>query len=185
MHVRVLPQVDGREVEAEYVGGAPLRRYDLATQTQTGQPFYLGMTSYCPFEFAGEADAMGWDGTFLADLKIAVSEACSNVVMHAYEGADGPLELTGWVDGDAVTFVVTDRGSGISPRLQTPAAGLGLGLPLMAALSDGMEVVTRSCGGTELRMRFSLRTSTHPDDQSTGADDSARSPASSHFSTTL
>jgi serine/threonine-protein kinase RsbW len=106
---------------------------------------------------SGIADAMGWDGTFLADLKIAVSEACSNVVMHAYEDGDGPLELTGWVEGDAVTFVVTDRGSGISPRLQTGAAGLGLGLPLMAALSDEVEVRSPPGGPTEVRMTFRIR----------------------------
>lgn len=46
-----------------YVGGASLRRYDLATQAQIGQPYYLGMTSSCPQEFDGEADAMGWDVT--------------------------------------------------------------------------------------------------------------------------
>ena len=88
---------------------------------------------------------------------IAVSEACSNVVMHAYEDGDGPLELTGWVEDDAVTFVVTDRGSGISPRLQTGAAGLGLGLPLMAALSDEVEVRSPPGGPTEVRMTFRIR----------------------------
>jgi hypothetical protein len=64
-------QICQRAVSAYwYVGGAYLRRYDLATQTQIGQPYYLGMTSSCPYAFDFQAEAMGWDVT--ADGKTLV-----------------------------------------------------------------------------------------------------------------
>jgi hypothetical protein len=60
-----------------------------------------------------------------------------------------------------------------------------MGLALIAGISDGMEVVKRSGGGTEVRMRFTLRPAEPSGDHWRGSDDSATSPASSNFSTTL
>jgi serine/threonine-protein kinase RsbW len=105
---------------------------------------------------AGMADALDFDPTVLADMKMAVTEACTNVVVHAYDGAsdEGLLEIDLVADEEGLTVVVRDEGLGIKPRATRSAPALGLGLPLIAALSDAFEVRGSSRGGTEVRMTF-------------------------------
>jgi len=108
---------------------------------------------------AGMADALAFDQGVLADMKMAVTEACTNVVVHAYadDGSDGTadtLQVDLLADELGLTVVVRDRGSGIRPRAARTTPALGLGLPLIAALSDAFEVRGSSGGGTEVRMTF-------------------------------
>src|ERR1700735_5750049 len=74
---------------------------------------------------AGVAELIGLDPELLDDLKTAVSEACNNVVMHAYEGETGPLGVRMYIDPEAIQVVVLDHGSGRPPR--PPAARPGRG----------------------------------------------------------
>ena len=102
----------------------------------------------------GVADALDFDASVLADMKMAVTEACTNVVVHAYEG-DGTLEVEMLTGEDGLTIVVRDHGAGIQPRpARTSAPALGLGLPLIAALSDAFELRGSTGTGTEVRMTF-------------------------------
>jgi serine/threonine-protein kinase RsbW len=102
----------------------------------------------------GVADALDFDASVLADMKMAVTEACTNVVVHAYED-DGLLEVEMVAGDDGLTIVVRDHGSGIQPRpARTGAPALGLGLPLIAALSDAFELRGSAGVGTEVRMTF-------------------------------
>ena len=97
---------------------------------------------------AGMADALAFDAAVLADMKMAVSEACTNVVVHAYESSDGILEVDMSADDSGLTILVRDHGSGIQPHAtrtrDVPA--LGLGLPLIAALSDSFELRGSAAG---------------------------------------
>jgi anti-sigma regulatory factor (Ser/Thr protein kinase) len=106
---------------------------------------------------AGMADALDFDPTVLADMKMAVSEACTNVVVHAYGGDTGVLEVDMRADHAGLTIHVRDHGTGIQPRAtRTPdVPALGLGLPLIAALSDAFELRGSAGHGTEVRMTFS------------------------------
>jgi serine/threonine-protein kinase RsbW len=111
----------------------------------------------------GVASAMGLVDPLLADVKMAVSEACANVVIHAYGEGAGPMEVE-LQPGDAtLTVVVRDRGNGVRPRLDPEGTNLGLGLPLMAALCDEVEV-RHGDGepGTEVRMAFQLARESSP-----------------------
>jgi serine/threonine-protein kinase RsbW len=105
---------------------------------------------------AGMADALDFDAAVLADMKMAVSEACTNVVVHAYDDSDGVLEVDMTADDAGLTIRVRDYGSGIQPQInrsrEVPA--LGLGLPLIAALSDAFELHGSAGQGTEVRMTF-------------------------------
>ena len=102
---------------------------------------------------SGLADVNGWGSTFLTDAKIAVSEASTNVVVHAYpDGVLGTLSVMMTLDGDRLVVVVRDQGVGISPRLNDRSAGLGLGMPLMAALSSEVHVKSTDGGHTEVTM---------------------------------
>lgn len=105
---------------------------------------------------AGVADALVFDPAVLADMKMAVTEACTNVVVHAYgEQDDGTLEVEMLADDAGLTIVVRDQGSGIQPRpTRRDAPALGLGLPLIAALSDAFELRGGGDSGTEVRMTF-------------------------------
>jgi serine/threonine-protein kinase RsbW len=113
---------------------------------------------------AGMADALDVDAVVLADMKMAVSEACTNVVVHAYEESDGMLEVEMSADDVGLTIRVRDHGRGIQPQVkqarEVPA--LGLGLPLIAALSDTFEVQGTAGQGTEVRMRFTYARDSDP-----------------------
>jgi serine/threonine-protein kinase RsbW/stage II sporulation protein AB (anti-sigma F factor) len=92
------------------------------------------------------------------DVRLAVSEAVTNAVLHGYEkGAPGQIRVALTVDWPTseLRLVVTDDGMGMNPRPDSP--GLGLGLPMIAALTQTMEVRTPAAGqGTELCMTFGL-----------------------------
>jgi len=104
---------------------------------------------------AGMADALDFDAAVVADMKMAVSEACTNVVVHAYDDSVGLLEVDIRAEEDGLTIVVRDHGSGIQPRpTRRDVPALGLGLPLIAALSDSFELRGSVGDGTEVRMTF-------------------------------
>jgi anti-sigma regulatory factor (Ser/Thr protein kinase) len=113
---------------------------------------------------AGVADALDFDASVLADMKMAVTEACTNVVVHAYDD-DGMLEVEMLAGEDGLTIVVRDHGAGIQPRPhRSGAPALGLGLPLIAALSDAFELRGSAGTGTEVRMTFSYARHSDPAD---------------------
>ncbi|HWC26551.1 MAG TPA: ATP-binding protein [Solirubrobacteraceae bacterium] len=105
--------------------------------------------------FGGFAEAVSVDEQTLADIKLAITEACTNVVMHAYEDhEDGDLEVDATIDDDRLMVVIRDNGRGIVPRPDSP--GLGLGLPLIATLAETLELGTDIAERTEVRMTFRL-----------------------------
>jgi serine/threonine-protein kinase RsbW len=111
---------------------------------------------------AGVADALDFDPSVLADMKMAVTEACTNVVVHAYD-EEGMLEVEMLAAEDGLTIVVRDHGSGIQPRpARSGAPALGLGLPLIAALSDSFELRGSAGVGTEVRMTFAYARESDP-----------------------
>jgi len=104
--------------------------------------------------FGGLGDALDVSDHALADVKLAVTEACTNVVVHAYPDDDpGPMVVRAHVEPEALTIVVSDQGRGILPRPDSP--GLGLGLPLIATLASSLELGTND-DETEVRMTFVL-----------------------------
>jgi len=103
----------------------------------------------------GVGDALGVDAELLADVRLAVSEACANVVVHAYRGVEeGLLDLEVRAVPGALDIVVRDQGRGMAPRADSP--GLGVGLPLIASLAETLELSSAPGGGTEVRMTFTL-----------------------------
>ena len=105
---------------------------------------------------SGLAEAVGMDPSQVADLKTVVTEACMNVVVHAYEESAGPLEVDASREGDALVIVVRDRGGGIRPRPDAHRESLRMGLPLIAALSTGFAISGGPGRGTEVTMRMAI-----------------------------
>ncbi|MGA9875895.1 MAG: ATP-binding protein [Solirubrobacteraceae bacterium] len=103
----------------------------------------------------GLGEAFGVPEPKLSDIRLAVTEACANVVVHAYpEGREGPMEVSASVQGDELTVLVRDWGRGIMPRSDSP--GLGLGLSMIAALAEQVQLGHDSAEHTEVRMTFAL-----------------------------
>jgi serine/threonine-protein kinase RsbW len=103
----------------------------------------------------GLAEAVELDANDLHDIRTAVTEACNNVVQHAYGERGGPLEVEVWVAGNATDVVVRDRGSGIRPQIRTFQDGRsGLGIPLIQALAHRVQFTGAVGEGTEITMTF-------------------------------
>jgi serine/threonine-protein kinase RsbW len=104
----------------------------------------------------GVAELIELDTSDLYDIRTAVTEACNNVVLHAYEGGEGPLEVELRATQETIEVIVRDYGVGIKPRIR-PAedSALGIGLPLIQALVHSVEFSDAGeAGGTEVRMSF-------------------------------
>jgi anti-sigma regulatory factor (Ser/Thr protein kinase) len=104
---------------------------------------------------AGFAEAVELDANDLHDIRTAVTEACNNVVQHAYAEGEGPLEVEVRVVDSATDVVVRDRGSGIRPQIRTfqdPRSGLGI--PLIQALAHRVQFTGAVGEGTEITMTF-------------------------------
>jgi anti-sigma regulatory factor (Ser/Thr protein kinase) len=103
----------------------------------------------------GFADAFAVPESKLADIRLAVTEACANVVVHAYpDDEDGTMEVLASMHDGEMTVCVRDWGRGIRPRPDSP--GLGLGLSLIAALAETVQLGHDDAEHTEVRMTFSL-----------------------------
>ncbi len=106
----------------------------------------------------GLGDAFGVPEAKLSDIRLAVTEACANVVVHAYpDGQEGPMEILASKQADELTVLVRDWGRGIRPRPDSP--GLGLGLSLIAALAESVQLGHDREKHTEVRMTFALEES--------------------------
>ncbi len=103
---------------------------------------------------SGMAETVGVDGVDLNDIRTAVTEACNNVVLHAYEGEEGPLHVEVYLSADVVEVVVRDHGTGIKPHLRDEQSALGIGLSIIQALAPRVEFKDVAGGGTEVRMEF-------------------------------
>jgi serine/threonine-protein kinase RsbW len=106
---------------------------------------------------AGLAEEIGMDEPGLADLKTVVTEACMNVVVHAYRGEPGPLSVEASPDSEGLTVIVRDEGVGMRPRADDERPSLRLGLSLIAALSSSFAIAGGLDRGTEVTMRVPLR----------------------------
>jgi serine/threonine-protein kinase RsbW len=95
----------------------------------------------------GHADAIQFA------VSLAVTEACTNVVRHAYPETPGVLALSAWADDDHLVVEVLDDGVGIDGVANAePGTGLGLGLPLMYQLAD--TTIRSGDRGTHVELRF-------------------------------
>jgi serine/threonine-protein kinase RsbW len=108
-------------------------------------------------------------GPALDDVKAAVSEACNNVVRHAYGGDEGPMEVDIRIHPGELEVVVRDYGVGIGPRGgDDESAVRGIGLSVIEALTLRAEPRPNAVGqGVEMVMEFKIpggRSDSHPKD---------------------
>ena len=106
------------------------------------------------------ATRSGIAGETLEAVRLAVTEAVTNAVRHAYPDRTGAFHVTAAVTGNVLWVLVADDGCGHQTPSQRP--GLGWGLTLIANVSEEYVITQRATGGTEVRMRFPIRPAANP-----------------------
>ena len=102
------------------------------------------------------AEALQLPAHLVEDMRLAATEACTNVVRHAYaDGEPGPVEILIRPVGPTLQVIVADQGRGLGPS--NDSSGPGLGLPLIAALADGVQLERGATCGSRLAMSFDCR----------------------------
>jgi anti-sigma regulatory factor (Ser/Thr protein kinase) len=124
----------------------------------------------------GVAEAIGLDANDLDDIRTAVTEACNNVALHAYEDEEGPLEVEIYAAGGTFEVFVRDHGVGMQPSTREDQWIVGIGLPVIEALVQSVEFVGTAAGGTEVRMSFATpgARTLEPPDEAFGSIDGGR-----------
>jgi anti-sigma regulatory factor (Ser/Thr protein kinase) len=93
-------------------------------------------------------------------VRLASSEALTNVVQHAYGGGEGWIHVASAVTDDELWVLIADDGNGMRTRIRN--RGLGFGLAMIACVTDTFSLLKRSSGGTEMQMRFGLKSRKAP-----------------------
>jgi anti-sigma regulatory factor (Ser/Thr protein kinase) len=86
------------------------------------------------------------------DVRLAVTEACTNVVRHAYDGPGGIIDVLVRPTESRLEVMVSDTGRGIGPSVDR--SGPGLGLPMIAALADELSIDRSGDAGSTVAMSF-------------------------------
>lgn len=127
--------------------------------TLDARPENLALTRLA---LAGVAANAGAPREVVSDLKLAVTEACTNVIQHAYGGAGtGSIVVRFSGESGTIAIEVEDSGSGFEPGASPGGAGRngsgnGMGLMIIQVLTDELEIASTGAG-TRLRLvkRFS------------------------------
>ena len=115
---------------------------------------------------SGVAARMNFTIDEIEDIKISISEACTNVIQHAYEENLDPqkdiIDIKIYVDGDQLEIIVKDFGKGFDVSIvgtaeqkkkSTEKMGLGLGLTFIQSLMDHADFQSSEGKGTTIQMK--------------------------------
>jgi serine/threonine-protein kinase RsbW len=140
---------------AETNGNGPTVRLTIPARAE-----YITL---CRLALTGIARVRDLSDEVLADLKLALTEAASNSVRHAYSGDDdaGVVEISYELLSDRLVIEVTDDGAGFDPaEPDAPPEELsegGLGLAIIRAIADEVEIGKQADGkGSRLRFEKTL-----------------------------
>lgn len=133
--------------------GRDSKRGGLVALTIPARAEYVAL---CRLALTGLARTRALTPEVVADVKLALTEACSNSVRHAYEeGREGVVEVRYDLRDDRIAVEVTDEGSGFDAKVIERAEDTldegGLGLAIIRAVTDELEIGARPEGGSCLR----------------------------------
>ena len=140
-------------ISMEREGSVPGAGDGMVALTVPARPEFIALGRLA---LTGLARTRALSAEIVADLKLALTEACSNSVRHAYdEGREGVVEIVYELSDDRIAIQVTDDGSGFDPeileRAQEELDEGGLGIAIIRALTDELEIGARPEGGSRLR----------------------------------
>jgi serine/threonine-protein kinase RsbW len=121
-------------------------------ESHLATPDVIAPLRHAVADYASEA---GMTADRLDDIRLAVSEAVTNVVRHAYPGEQGQVHLTVRLVENELWVLVADDGCGLGVPSVDP--GLGWGLAFITDACDEFTLAERGGGGAEARMIFRLR----------------------------
>jgi stage II sporulation protein AB (anti-sigma F factor) len=99
----------------------------------------------------------GVDPSRVDDIRLAVSEAVTNAVIHGYRETSGTVHIRARHADGTLWISVRDFGCGMQPRpMETARSGMGLGLALIGRVVGELSVAPQRGEGTDVRMRFDL-----------------------------
>jgi anti-sigma regulatory factor (Ser/Thr protein kinase) len=135
------------------VDDADLRGAVVLSQTYPAVPESVPAVRATVGRFATKAGA---PPSTIDAVKLAISEAATNVVVHAYRhaGEPGLIHVEATLKGRELCVSVADTGPGLRPRVGSP--GLGLGLAIIKQLAEEVELLQGGNGGLRILMRFAL-----------------------------
>ncbi len=118
------------------------------------KPEYITL---CRLALTGLARLRPFPEETLSDLKLALTEACSNSVRHAYDDGEGNVDILYELHSDRLVIEVVDQGSGFDPAAAEtdgdPLTEGGLGIAIIRSVADEFEIGSRP-GGQGARLRF-------------------------------
>ena len=123
--------------------------------TIPAKPEYITLSRLA---LAGLSRVRAFSDETLADLKLALTEACSNSVRHAYEDGEGQVDISFELRDDRLIVEVADDGTGFEPEQgvrdddELLSEG-GLGIAIIRSIADEVEISGRADGGGS-RLRF-------------------------------
>jgi anti-sigma regulatory factor (Ser/Thr protein kinase) len=116
--------------------------------TMPGTPLGVRMARQ---EMTAVAADCGMDAAGVADVRLAVTEAATNAVVHGYAKGEGELTVTALVQKGELEIVIGDAGPGFHDR--PDSSGLGVGLSIIASVAERLRIVS-SPDGTQIHMAF-------------------------------
>jgi serine/threonine-protein kinase RsbW len=120
--------------------------------TIPAKPEYITL---CRLALTGLARVRSFPDELVADMKLALTEACSNSVRHAYDDGGGSVEILYELQADRLVVEVCDDGSGfdVATDAQTDEALTegGLGIAIIRSIADELDIERRASGGSRLR----------------------------------
>ncbi len=140
-------------ISLEREGSISLERDGVVALTIPARPEFIALGRLA---LTGLARTRALSQEVVADLKLALTEACSNSVRHAYdEGRLGVVRIRYELSPDKIVIEVDDEGSGFDPetiaQAQEELDEGGLGIAIIRALTDELEIGARPEGGSRLR----------------------------------
>ena len=142
---------------------------DLLELKVPGKPQYVGTVR---MTVASIASGLGFDIESIDDIKVAVSEACTNIVCHSDMEQDFVYDVSLQIEDERLVIIVQDYGKGynVEEKIKKEAiceefegggdGGLGLGLFIIKALMDEVDVKSEIGVGTYIQMTKYLKTNT-------------------------
>jgi len=127
-----------------------------------GKPEYVGTIRIA---IAHAVSRLGYDIEAIDDIKVAVSEACTNIICHAHEDPNFTYDVELEIEESKITVLISDSGSGFGmddyvEPIPGESRGSGLGIFIIRALMDEVEIQSELGAGTDIRMTKYLRKQT-------------------------
>lgn len=127
---------------------------DILKFSVPGKPEYVGMVRLA---VSSLANCAGFDIEAVEDIKVAVSEACTNVVCHKGNNCVTTYEVACEVSNDKIIISIIDHAGGYdvskykTPEVENPREG-GLGIFIIKALMDEVDILSELGNGTRITM---------------------------------